>query len=94
MEFSKADYSAIELRLLASMADASQPFDIHEPDVDSHVLTAMKEFGVKKEDVTPEMRSKAKLINFHKIYGGVHGQLNLNTANVKTGRTSFKSPNF
>lgn len=53
------DYSQLEMRLLsASCADA-----------DVHRRTASLVFGVPTADVTPEMRSRAKVINFGAIYG-------------------------
>jgi DNA polymerase-1 len=64
-----ADYSQVELRVLAHMADepALQESFAHGEDI--HVRTASEIFGVFLELVTPEMRRQAKTINFGVLYG-------------------------
>lgn len=64
-----ADYSQIELRVLADMADEQNLIDAFKHDLDIHTKTAMDVFGVEKEDVTPNMRRQAKAVNFGIVYG-------------------------
>jgi len=64
-----ADYSQIELRLLAHMAQVPALQEAFANNVDVHRLTASQVFGVKVEDVTDELRRRAKAINFGIIYG-------------------------
>lgn len=64
-----ADYSQIELRVLADIANDKAMTDAFKNDIDIHRLTASQAFGVPVEDVTPLMRSKAKAVNFGIVYG-------------------------
>jgi DNA polymerase-1 len=64
-----ADYSQIELRVLAALADDKNMIDCFNQGVDVHTLTASKVFGVPVEDVTSTLRSRAKAVNFGIIYG-------------------------
>src|SRR5690606_19081551 len=64
-----ADYSQIELRILAHMADDEALIAAFRHGDDIHALTASKVYGVDLADVTKEMRSAAKAINFGIIYG-------------------------
>lgn len=64
-----ADYSQIELRVLAHLSGDKALIDAFNNGEDIHKLTAMKVFGVNSEDVTPLLRSRAKAINFGVIYG-------------------------
>jgi len=64
-----ADYSQIELRILAHLARDSTLCGAFQRDEDIHARTASNIFGVALEDVTPEMRRQAKVINFGIIYG-------------------------
>ena len=64
-----ADYSQIELRLLAHMSQDKHLTEAFVNDIDVHTLTASKVFGVKIEDVTKDMRYKSKAVNFGIIYG-------------------------
>ena len=63
--FVDADYSQIELRVLAHMADDAVMVKAFTDDEDIHSITASQVFGV----VTPETRSKAKAVNFGIVYG-------------------------
>ena len=68
-----ADYSQIELRVLAHMADESTMKAAFNTGEDVHRVTAAQVFGVPEELVTPLMRSRAKAVNFGIIYGiGAH----------------------
>lgn len=64
-----ADYSQIELRVLAHIADDEHMIEAFLSGSDIHASTAAKIFGVRQEDVTQEMRSAAKAINFGLVYG-------------------------
>lgn len=63
------DYSQIELRILAHMAHVTNLIDAFNQGKDIHRHTASLVFGVKDEEVTPQMRSQAKAVNFGIIYG-------------------------
>ena len=64
-----ADYSQIELRILAHMADIPQLRQAFEDGVDIHAATASAMFGVPLAEMTPDLRRRAKTINFGIIYG-------------------------
>lgn len=63
------DYSQIELRILAHMAHVTNLIDAFNQGKDIHRHTAALVFDVKDEEVTPQMRSQAKAVNFGIIYG-------------------------
>lgn len=64
-----ADYSQIELRLLAHIADDKVMQSAFLNGEDIHAVTASQVFGIPPEDVTPTMRSRAKAVNFGIVYG-------------------------
>lgn len=64
-----ADYSQIELRLLAHVSGDEHLINAFNSDTDIHTLTASKVFGVEIKDVTKDMRRKAKAVNFGIVYG-------------------------
>lgn len=64
-----ADYSQIELRILAHLSGDPLLIDAFNKGVDIHAQTAAKILGVEQEEVTPNMRRLAKTINFGIIYG-------------------------
>lgn len=64
-----ADYSQIELRLLAHVANDEHLIEAFTKNIDVHTLTASKVFGVPIEEVTKDMRRKAKAVNFGIVYG-------------------------
>jgi DNA polymerase-1 len=64
-----ADYSQIELRVLAHISQDATLIQSFLRDEDIHRRTAAEVFGVDFEDVTPEMRSRAKAVNFGIVYG-------------------------
>ncbi len=63
-----ADYSQIELRLAAEISGDENMLDAFKKGLDIHQATAAKVYGVGLNDVTKEMRSKAKMVNFGIIY--------------------------
>lgn len=67
--FIDADYSQIELRLLAHMSKDQDMIDDFVEGKDIHTSTAAKVFGVPFEEVTPLMRRNAKAVNFGIVYG-------------------------
>ena len=64
-----ADYSQIELRVLAHVADDENMINAFKNNLDIHTSTAAKVFNMPEDFVTPEMRSKAKAVNFGIVYG-------------------------
>ncbi len=65
----KADYSQIELRIIASLANDKKMLDIFNSGGDIHTMTAAIIYGIKPEEVTKEIRRTAKEINFGVLYG-------------------------
>ena len=63
------DYSQIELRIVASVAEDAGMMEAFHAGIDIHTATAAKVFGVDIADVTKEQRYKAKSVNFGLIYG-------------------------
>lgn len=64
-----ADYSQIELRVLAHVADDDAMIEAFRGGQDIHATTASKVYGVPVEEVTPQMRSSCKAVNFGIVYG-------------------------
>ena len=64
-----ADYSQIELRLLAHIAGDEKMLAAFKSEADIHTATAAQVFGVAPEEVTHEMRRRAKAVNFGIVYG-------------------------
>ncbi|KAB2338800.1 DNA polymerase I [Cytobacillus depressus] len=64
-----ADYSQIELRVLAHIAGDEKLIDAFNHDMDIHTKTAMEVFHVKEDEVTANMRRHAKAVNFGIVYG-------------------------
>ena len=67
--FVDADYSQIELRVLAHMSDDQTMIQAFRENADIHSITASQVFGVPLEDVTPLQRRNAKAVNFGIVYG-------------------------
>ncbi|SHH85940.1 DNA polymerase I [Caloranaerobacter azorensis DSM 13643] len=82
-----ADYSQIELRVLAHITDDPNLKEAFYNDEDIHTKTASEVFNVPKSDVTPLMRSRAKAVNFGIIYGisdyGLARDLNISRKEAK-----------
>ena len=76
-----ADYSQIELRVLAHAAGEDVLMEIFERGEDVHTATASRVFGVQPDEIDPGMRSKAKMINYGIVYGlsdfGLADRLNI-----------------
>ena len=64
-----ADYSQIELRVLAHIANDKNMIDAFKSNVDIHAITASQVFKMPQDMVTPLMRSRAKAVNFGIVYG-------------------------
>jgi DNA polymerase-1 len=64
-----ADYSQIELRIIAALSHETGMLEAFRQNLDIHAATAAKVYGVGLELVTPEMRRKAKMVNFGIAYG-------------------------
>lgn len=83
-----ADYSQIELRVLASITNDENMISAFENDADIHRKTASEVFGVAFEEVTPLLRSQAKAVNFGIVYGisdyGLSKNLNIPRKTAKT----------
>ncbi|MBV9954115.1 MAG: DNA polymerase I [Pseudolabrys sp.] len=81
MKLVSADYSQIELRLLAEVADVPALRKAFQDGVDIHAMTASEMFGVPVKDMPPDIRRRAKAINFGIIYGisafGLANQLSI-----------------
>jgi len=69
MTFVSADYSQIELRILAHLSGDEKLINAFEQGVDIHNLTASQIFGVSENEVSDEMRRRAKIVNYSIIYG-------------------------
>lgn len=83
-----ADYSQIELRLLADISKDKNMIESFEEGLDIHTSTAAKVFEVKPEEVTPLLRSRAKAVNFGIVYGisdyGLSQDLNISRKEAKS----------
>lgn len=88
------DYSQIELRVLAMLSGDKYLRDVFESGLDVHSAVAMKVFDVKKEDVTSEMRRRAKIINFGIIYGMGVSALKTNLGSTREDAEIFYNNYF
>lgn len=82
-----ADYSQIELRVIAALSEEDNMIDAFKNGEDIHASTAAKVFNVPLEEVTREQRSNAKTVNFGIIYGvsafGLSNQTDLSRTEAK-----------
>jgi len=85
--FFSADYSQIELRIMAHLSGDTDMIEAFNSGADIHAATAAKIYGVSDEDVTTDMRRKAKTANFGIIYGisvfGLAERLNISRTEAK-----------
>ncbi|MDR2915857.1 MAG: DNA polymerase I [Tannerella sp.] len=85
--FFSADYSQIELRVMAHISGDQQMIEAFNQGADIHAATAAKIYGVSDENVTSDMRRKAKTANFGIIYGisvfGLAERLNIPRSEAK-----------
>jgi DNA polymerase-1 len=83
-----ADYSQIELRIVAELSGDENMLEAFEKKLDIHTATAAKVYGVEVDAVTKEMRYKAKSVNFGIIYGqgafGLAENIGVSRAEAKT----------
>ena len=88
-----ADYSQVELRLLAAVADVKALKEAFFKGVDIHALTASRVFHIPLDEVTPSKRRDAKAINFGIVYGisqyGLSRQLGISTDEAKAYIDSY-----
>ena len=89
-----ADYSQIELRIVAALSGDPAMCDAFKANKDVHTATASKVYGVADADVTKEMRYKAKSVNFGIIYGqgafGLAENLRISRAEAKEIIDNYK----
>lgn len=82
-----ADYSQIELRIIAALSGDKGMISAFESGLDIHTATAAKVYGITTDKVTPEMRRNAKMVNFGIIYGisafGLAQRLNISRSEAK-----------
>ncbi len=85
--FIDADYSQIELRILAILSEDENLIKAYKGATDVHSATASEVFNVPIEEITPELRRKAKAINFGIVYGmssyGLGEDLHIDTKEAK-----------
>lgn len=85
--FVSADYSQVELRIIAALSKDEAMLEAFKKGLDIHASTAARVFGVPLEEVSREMRSKAKTVNFGIIYGisafGLSQRINISRGEAK-----------
>jgi DNA polymerase I len=92
--FMSADYSQIELRIAASFAHDEIMIDAFKNKRDIHTTTAAKVFKVALDKVTPDMRRKAKEVNFGILYGSTAFGLSQNLGISRTEATEIINSYF
>ncbi|GAC1704989.1 MAG: DNA polymerase I [Flavisolibacter sp.] len=89
-----ADYSQIELRIVAALSGDENMCDAFRKNKDVHIATASKVYGIEEDAVTKEMRRKAKSVNFGIIYGqgafGLAENLGISRSEAKTIIDNYK----
>ena len=83
-----ADYSQIEMRIMAHLSDDASLIAAFVSGKDFHTITASSVFGVAPEDVSPEQRAKIKAMNYGLAYGlsafGLSQQLGISTSEARS----------
>ena len=86
-ELMSADYSQIELRIIAALSEENHMIEAFKQGADIHTATAAKLFGIPLDEVTKSQRSQAKTVNFGIIYGvsafGLSNQTELSRSEAK-----------
>ena len=89
-----ADYSQIELRIVAAISGDPNMCEAFMHNKDIHIATAAKVYGIEEEAVTKEMRRKAKSVNFGIVYGqgafGLAENLGISRSEAKTIIDNYK----
>jgi DNA polymerase-1 len=89
-----ADYSQIELRIIAALSSDEAMIEAFRQGMDIHLATAAKVFGVEPSQVTREMRGRAKAVNFGISYGqtafGLSKQLGISRSEAQQIITTYK----
>ncbi len=83
------DYSQIEMRVLAALSQDEHLMEVFRVGNDVHTSVASRVFGVAEKDVTPEMRRRAKVINFGIVYG-----MGVNALKDNLGSTRAEAQEF
>lgn len=83
------DYSQIEMRVLAALSQDEHLMEVFRTGVDVHTSVASRVFKVAEKDVTPEMRRRAKVINFGIVYG-----MGVNALKDNLGSTRAEAQTF
>lgn len=87
--FISADYSQIELRVMAHLSGDPKMIEAFERDLDIHSITASEIFGTPQSEITPAMRKKAKQVNFGIIYGMTAHGLSLSTGATRKEAAAY-----
>jgi DNA polymerase-1 len=83
------DYSQIEMRVLAALSQDEHLMEVFRVGTDVHTSVASRVFKVAEKDVTPEMRRRAKVINFGIVYG-----MGVNALKANLGSTRAEAQTF
>lgn len=86
-EILSLDYSQIELRIMAHYSQDPKMLEAYSKGLDIHKITASGLFGLSEDQITSDMRNKAKIVNFSIIYGATSFGL---SQNLKISRTEAK----
>ncbi|MCR4589496.1 MAG: DNA polymerase I [Lachnospiraceae bacterium] len=85
--FTDADYSQIELRILASLSGDKKLIEAYNEGKDIHAITASQVFNVPLDEITPDLRRNAKAVNFGIVYGissfGLSQDLSISRSDAK-----------
>ncbi|MDJ1371095.1 DNA polymerase I [Gulosibacter molinativorax] len=93
VELLTADYSQIEMRIMAHLSGDESLIDAFNRHEDTHRFVGSQVFGVEPEDVTPEMRTKVKAMSYGLVYGlsafGLSKQLGISQGEAKDLMTQY-----
>lgn len=88
------DYSQIEMRIMAILSGDKELINIFNAGIDPHTGVASRVFGVSEEEVTREMRRRAKIINFGIMYGMGVSALQKNLGSTRAEASAFHDKYF